>query len=153
MRHGVDRPEGWKTNEWGAGILNVQKLLEAQLPARPVAAGLRRLRAGVPPRDQNDLDRIMKFFPGKNPKSVRTAIARWLNVDDQQLSDALALHGDELTFHFALNRDLAREVMSRPAGSRKRRSKRGGMRAESAATQHFNRMASTQLRVLAGGNQ
>ena len=152
MRNGVDRPEGWKTNEWGAGILNVQKLLQAQPPTRPVAAGLRRLRAGVPPREQNDLDRIMKFFPGKNPKSVRTAMTRWLNVDDQQLNDVLALHGDELTFHLALNRDLAKELMSRPARGMKR-GKRGGKRAESVADQRFNRMASTQLRALTGGKQ
>jgi thermitase len=151
MRNGVDRPRGWKTDEWGAGILNVRQLLRAPLPERPVAAGLRRLRAGVPQRDQNDFDRIMKFFPGKDPKSIRTAIGRWLNVDDQQLNALLALHGDELTFHFALNRDLTRELMKKPARSMKRRGKRGGKRAEPVANQRFNRMASTQLKALADG--
>jgi thermitase len=118
MRHGVDTPRGWRTDKHGAGILNVEKLLGAPLPATPPAAGLR-VRASMVPRAQNDIDRFLPYFPEVEPERVRRGLVRLLDTTDRDLPVVLADLGDELLFHVATNPEVRDRVL-KTTGPRKR---------------------------------
>ena len=152
MTQGVRTPPGWKTDKHGAGILDVEALLRAPLPATPPAAGLR-IRASAAPRAENDLDRLMPYFPGAAPEKVRRGLVRLLDTTDQGLPTRLAEFGDELIFHVATNPEVRSRVL-RPAPPKKRgrrlgtASPRAGLRVTTATTSRLQREASPALLAL-----
>jgi thermitase len=127
MTHGVDTPRGWRTDKHGAGILNVEKLLQASLPATPPASGLR-MRAAFVPRAENDVDRFLPYFPDVDPARVRGGLVRLLGTTDRELPAVLAEVGDELLFHVATNPEVRARVLRSPAPK-----KRGQLIAPRAA--------------------
>ncbi len=118
VTRGVDTPPGWRTDKHGAGILDVEKLLAAPLPATPPASGLR-VRASVAPRALNDVDRFLTYYPDVDPQRVRRGLARLLKTTDSELPTLLAEFGDELLFHVATNPDVRARVL-KDAGPKKR---------------------------------
>ena len=118
IKHGVNTPRGWKTDKHGAGILDVEKLLRAPLPATPPASGLR-LRASAVARAINDVDRFLPYYPGVDPAQVRHGLVRLLGTTDRELPIVLADLGDELLFHVATNPDVRARVL-KGAGPKKR---------------------------------
>jgi subtilisin family serine protease len=118
MTHGVNTPRGWKTDKHGAGILDVEKLLTAPLPATPPAFGLR-IRASPAARAMNDIDRFLTYYPDVDPAEVRRGLVRLLRTTDRELPIVLAELGDELLFHVATNPDVRARVLKR-GGPRKR---------------------------------
>ena len=53
LEHGFHRPQGWNTGRFGAGILNVAKLLSAPLPMTPRAGGCEAARISCTPQQQS----------------------------------------------------------------------------------------------------
>lgn len=130
MAQGVDTPAGWKRDRHGAGILNVEKLLSAQLPATPPAVGVR-VRAALAPRAENDVDRFVEYFPDVDPSRVREGLVRLLKTTDRDLPLVLAGMGDELLFHVATNPAVRARVVKR--GGPKKRGRAITSRATTAA--------------------
>ena len=114
MTSGVDVPPGWRTNDYGAGILNVEKLLGSALPDTPHAAGMH-VRANAAPSSVNVMDEIVTFFPGVSRARVRSGLARFLNARETELPMILAEHGDEILFHVATNPVVRAEIRRTPA--------------------------------------
>lgn len=118
MTAGVDVPAGWDTRRHGAGILNVEKLLTAPLPATPPALGVR-VRAAPAPRAANDLDELLAYFPGAEPAAVREGLMRWLHTSERELPALLATIGDEVAFQVATNPAVRARILP-PPGPKKR---------------------------------
>lgn len=110
MRQGVDTPAGWQSDKHGAGILNVEKLLAAALPATPPATGLR-VRASPVARAHNDVDRFLTYYPDVEPSRVRRGLVRLLKTTDRDLPVVLTEFGDELLFHVATNPEIRARVL------------------------------------------
>ncbi|MGI8673635.1 MAG: S8 family peptidase [Luteitalea sp.] len=124
MTAGVDTPPGWRTDKHGAGILDVEKLLQAPLPATPPASGLR-VRASPVARRENDVDQLMAYFPEEEPARIRRGLVRLLRTTDRDLPAVLADLGDELIFHVATNPELRARVLQSSVGARPGPKKRG----------------------------
>lgn len=103
-RHGVDTPAGWRREKFGAGILNVLKLLEAPIP--PDGTGVRR----DPAPAETPLDTLAVYFPGLDPGQLREALARCLQAHGRALDRALHTFGDELVFHVGTNPGFRRQL-------------------------------------------
>ena len=119
MTRGVQTPPGWRTDKHGAGILDAEKLLSAQLPSTPPAAGLRVRAMPMAPRRQNDADRFLPYYPDVDTERVRRGLVRLLETTDGELPTVLAEFGDELLFHVATNPDVRARVIA-SAGPKKR---------------------------------
>jgi thermitase len=98
---GVDTPPDWDRTQFGAGIVNAQKVLAAPLPATPPAGGVRALHAS--PAPANDSTALLDYFPEADPTEVHLALLRLLQTDERQLGTLLEQYGDELQFHIATN--------------------------------------------------
>lgn len=150
MTRGVDVPSGWRTDRHGAGILNVEKLLLAPLPATPPASGLR-VRASIAPRGGNDVDRFLPYYPDVDPAVVRRGLVRTLRTTDRELPLVLAELGDELLFHVATNPDVRASVL-KGGGPKKRgamlpRTRPASATPRGAATTRLAREGSPALRA------
>jgi thermitase len=126
VTHGVRRPAGWDTDDYGAGIIDAEKLLRARLPDNAPAADTsagpkrraRRARAGV-------VADIADFFPGTSPARVRAALAAELHARDDELDSLLAEMGDEVAFHIATDAAFREALQERAAAVAPRPSRRG----------------------------
>jgi serine protease len=100
IHHGVDvPPTGWDPERFGAGIVNVEKLLQARLPDTPPAAAAARLRhAAEPPPPSTVMDELVGYFPDDDPARVRRGLLRFLNTTERELPTVLERHGHELLF-------------------------------------------------------
>jgi serine protease len=147
MTQGVDTPSGWRRDRHGAGIVNVEKLLSAPLPATAPAIGVR-MRATLAPRAENDVDRFVEYFPDAEPSRVREGLVRLLKTTDRDLPLTLAEMGDELLFHVATNPAVRARVV-KGAGPKKRGRavlSRAATAAAATTTARQQREASPALR-------
>jgi thermitase len=106
LTRGFERPSGWKSDRYGAGILRADRLLEAPLPRTPPAFEMGYTTSRAPISPPNDLDRIAEYFPASDRPLLRGALAQWLRVETEELDHVLARHGDEVLFHLATNPQL-----------------------------------------------
>jgi thermitase len=132
VTRGFEKPPGWETNQYGAGILRADRLLEAPLPATPPASGLAPMALRRPQRPAGNIERIADTFPDMDKAEIRRALERLLQARPEDLEEVLEKHGDELTVHLATNPDLRSSVLdaSRPrakATTRSRLSKNQGL--------------------------
>jgi serine protease len=142
LTQGVTTPPGWDRKNFGAGILDVRRLLEAPLPETPHAAGMR-VRASAAPARVDLVDEIATYFPGLPRPRVRVGLARFLGVTEAELRELLAEHGDEVLFHVATNP----EVRARISGGRARTGRaRAGTAAQPPGAAQFHRTASPAVR-------
>jgi thermitase len=131
---GVQRPRGWDARKYGAGILDAERLLKAQLPPTPKAKGMAKRRAAwVTP-----LEESLSFFPDIAPTAMRKALAATFKVTDATLDAFLEDLGTEIAFHLATDAGLRQSVRDRARGKKAR-----GARAKSAVRW---KMASRRLR-------
>lgn len=112
---GVRKPAGWKTHEWGAGIVDARNLLAAPLPAATRTARKRKLRARPAPGVTNDLAAIAAYFPKASPARVQRALLRLFGIDPHALQAVLAECGNELRFHLATDAALREALLSTAA--------------------------------------
>ena len=122
---GVDTPGDWDQNNHGAGILTAEKLLQAELPATPRAAGMKSIHAGRPPQVRTDLpeiDEFMDYFKGLDAVRVERSLVRMLRADAGKLHTVMSELGAELLFHITTNPEV-RAAIAKEASGRISRSK------------------------------
>lgn len=112
---GFQRPQGWDTERFGAGILDAERLLRAPLPPSAPAGGLRAAHISAAPRSISQLDEIVELFPDQSPVAVRAALARLLNVTDRQLPAKLRDLGDEVAYLAVTDMNFRQMVEAPPA--------------------------------------
>lgn len=145
MTAGFDRPSGWDTRNFGAGVLNAEKLLRAPLPSTPPAAGFRSLRLSESPRTLNQIDRLLELFPQNSPDDIRAGLSRFLRVPSSDLNLALRDVADEIAWHATTNMTF-RQMICRSRAEVSRRS----IRLATDANEGQWPTLSRQLRKLAG---
>ena len=134
VTRGVRRPAGWEADDYGAGIIDAEKLLKAGLPDTAPAAGAadrpkrraRRARARV-------VADISDFFPGASPARVRAALAKELRARDDEMDSLLAELGDEIVFHIATDAAFREALQARAAGAALRPASRRGAKGRTGA--------------------
>ena len=148
LSRGVTRPAGWKTDEVGAGLLSVAKLLDAPLPKLARAAGIRRLTARGRGVRRESFDEIADFLPGVDRGLVRQGVLGLFDAEESDLPDILDRYGSELAYHLALD-PAARRAVIGAGGTSTARASRARRRTASrkwAAGSAFKRDGSTELR-------
>ncbi len=140
--HGFERPSGWDTESHGVGILRVDRLVDAILPARPPATP----KTFGPLRDP--VGRIAEYLPGADRARLRTSLARMLSVGESELDETLARYQDELLFHVATNPDLREDLIrSSRRSAAKSASPRRGVRANPRLRRETSRPLRRQMGI------
>lgn len=116
---GVSIPPGkvWEREEWGAGIIDAEKLVRAQLPQYPPVSLMHLIRPTVGARAKNDFDRILEFFPLENPARIREVILEEFHVQERELEVLLTEIGDEFRFHLSMNPALRTSIAAKASSS------------------------------------
>ena len=117
MTAGVDTPDDWNRQRYGAGILNARKLLEAPLPDSPPAEGVFSLHAGPAPQGGRRHGCVCGVLPTLPPSTVYQTMAKVLGVDERKLGAVLSVFGEELRFHVATNPSV-RDIITQYASGR-----------------------------------
>jgi thermitase len=115
---GFNRPAGWNTGDYGAGILDVEKLLGAPLP--PSQKMKAKKLFPVRTRSEDTVDQIAGYFPELSKAQVRSVLAESFAPDKRgaKRSKALEELGPELAFHVASNADLRARLHARAQAPR-----------------------------------
>ena len=93
VTQGFVRPAGWKTDLFGAGIIDALKVLSAPLPPAASTATKAMVK-------QARFDQFASLFDDVPRPELRRGLARFLHTTDAQLPARLDEVGDELLFHF-----------------------------------------------------
>ena len=103
-------PRGWDSAEYGPGIVDAKRLLEAPLPA---TAPARKLRSGSRPAvavDTTGIETIVHLCPGASRTRIEDAVAELLHVSDRDLPPILQEFGDELVFQLVMQPRLLEQL-------------------------------------------
>lgn len=114
---GWTHPSGWDTELFGNGIIDAQKVLQADLP--PVTFAVQAAMA----QPQARFDQLKNLFDDVPRAALRRELSRLQNVSEPALPRMLEEVGDELTFHFfsdARAREDFRKRCKSPASLRTR---------------------------------
>ncbi len=114
VHSGVRTPKRWDTKRHGAGILDIERLLAAELPDAAPARGFAATRPSERPRVVSDIEELHRLAPGGASAVTRSRIARLLNVRDAELATALAPHADEIAFHLMTSPVWREVIAARP---------------------------------------
>jgi thermitase len=143
VTQGFVRPANWKTNLFGAGIIDALKVLSAPLPAAtamPSKAIVRQAR----------FDQFASLFDEVPPVELRRALARLLKTTEARLPARLEEIGDELLFHFFSDTQAREEfrtqlVLKRPGVAKSKMKRSGKARTIHASESALAAIASPKL--------
>lgn len=122
MTSGVEVPRGWRTDRWGAGVINALRVLQAPLPDTARARGFRRPnRRNV--ASEGPLERIVRHFPEVPPDRVRKAIMEAFGQSERELHCTVETYGLELEFLVATDPDVRQGLLNRMLPTRARGTK------------------------------
>jgi hypothetical protein len=123
VTQGVRTPTGWKTDKYGSGILDAERLLKAKLPPTASAKGMKILpKGGAAPTDT--VMELCEYFPRRGIAEVRSALAKELRTKEVDLDDFLTAFGEEVTFHVASNMSFRQSVQNRLKGLKAKSAKK-----------------------------
>jgi hypothetical protein len=123
-------PRGWDTREYGPGIVDARRLLEAPLPATAPARKFRLGRRAAVSIDTTGLETIVHLCPGASRTQVEQAIAELLHVSDRDLPSALQEYGDELAFQLVMEPRLLEQLRASASRGRRAASSRRASRQQ-----------------------
>jgi len=103
IEHAFDRPTNWDTANLGPGILNVEKLLQAELPKSVAAGGIRTLKVAGPPRAMSPLENIERLFPTTPAEQIRESLQKMFAVSESELNGKLNEVADELMYYAVMD--------------------------------------------------
>jgi hypothetical protein len=106
MKQGCDLDQDWSVNDFGAGIVNAYKVLQATLPEHAPAQGMRTSRAVAVPSVPDQLEAFTRLFPKLPQNAVRAGLLDLLDATDANLSLRLQEVGEELAFHLCSDTSL-----------------------------------------------
>ena len=107
-------PQGWKSTEYGAGIVDALALLQAPLPAASVVPGTRSLAVG---RAFDPFGRIWSMYPDIPEDDLRDRLTELLGGTDRTLGRRLERYGAELAYLLAEDAEF-RTVLGAPGARR-----------------------------------
>lgn len=110
VTQGCTRPAGWKTDLFGAGIIDAHKVLSAPLPAAEAMA----TKAIV---KQARFDQFASLFDDVPRADLRRGLASFLRTTEAQLPARLEEVGDELVYHFFSDGQLRRDFRAQLPGA------------------------------------
>jgi hypothetical protein len=129
---------GWNTKDYGPGILDAEKLLQAPLPGTLRAATRAKVTAAPP--EQTLLAAFSNLLPELSPAELRRRLATALDATPATLPARLREVGDEFFFHLAVNAEERDRFAGRGAARGKAASKAAlatnaaGLRAAASPT-------------------
>lgn len=127
MTEGVEVPPGWRTDRWGAGVINALKVLQAPLPGAARAQGFRSMiRRSV--SSESHLDRVIRHFPDVSPERARKTITDAFGQTERELHRTLETYGHELEFLVATDPNVRQGFLDRMRPQRGR-----GLKAKAEA--------------------
>ena len=130
-KKGFVRPTGWDTSNFGVGILNVKKLLEAPLPTSPPAGGMSSVRSAVAGQAQNQFDVLTDLLPQSDPSAVRAAMSRMLKSEGATLDFDLAKVSDEVAYHAVMDMQFRKSLVKSTAVVEPKKKRKSGSRLTS----------------------
>ena len=129
----------------GAGILDVEQLLAAELPETPHGAGMS-IRASASPKLTTYMDEIAALLPDVTRDRVHSGLMKFLNTDEDGLRRILREHGDEIVFHVATNPEVRAAISAK--ATRKQNMRAGAKRRASI---DLTNTASREIRKIVAG--
>lgn len=108
----------WDAENYGPGIVDAAKLLEAPLPTTPPARKLRDARRPLVAMDATGVETLVHLMPEASRIEVERAAAGLLRVDGRALPRALQEVGDELAFHLVMHPSLLASMARRARARR-----------------------------------
>ena len=136
----------WDTGDFGPGIVNAKRLLEAALPAAPPARGLRGVRRRTVPDEYTPLDTVVHQLAPAPRSGIVAALADLLKVDEARLPDALADIGAELALAVGTDRGLRERLQDAAFGFEARGRARSQPAVRSARRRFAARSVSRRMR-------
>lgn len=123
-------PAGWPAADYGPGIVDAVKVLEAPIAApdasgRPVEAGggialegvsVKPAELACPPELHARLASILPAFDAESPAALKARLATLLRTSPEGVCAALADVGGEIAFQYAFNRSVREAIDGHPAG-------------------------------------
>jgi hypothetical protein len=103
-------PAGWDTGDFGPGIADAKRLLEAGLPMFATAVGARSVRRRAVSDDRATLEVLVHQLAPAPRSGVARAVADLLHVDERALPDALDDVGAELAMRVGTDPTLRRQL-------------------------------------------
>jgi thermitase len=119
MTAGVEVPRGWRTDRWGAGVINALKVLKAPLPDVARARGFRRAERRDVAKEA-PLERIIRHFPEVPPERARKTIMEAFGQAERQLDRTLETYGHEFEFLVATDPDVRQGLLNQMRPTRAR---------------------------------
>jgi Subtilase family len=101
---GHRRPTGWDTGQYGAGIVDAERLLTATLPTPGAVPRLQ-------PRWVSPADRFRSVLPELSPDEADQRVAEIAGVGDAEVERWLNRFGRELVYLLTEDRQLRREFL------------------------------------------
>ena len=109
IKHGADPSPHLDSNEFGAGIINAVKVLQAPLPDTPPARGMS-ATGRSPLRANSPTARFQALFEDVPHTVLHAELVDILSTNSDDLPVVLAEVGDELAFRLAIDPNLHRRV-------------------------------------------
>jgi thermitase len=108
IRSTVHTPPGWKTSQYGTGIIDVSKLLQAKLPAKSTV-----LAAAPAPKSISNVSEIVGLFPEISTGKTKVVLAKTWKCKPSELEAELAAYDHELRYMLVTNPDLRATFLQR----------------------------------------
>lgn len=98
LRNTVETPPGWKKSKYGTGIINVRRLLEAQLPAKST------VKAAAPKaKALSSVAAVTELLPEISNVKAKTVLAKTWKCKPSELEAELAPYDHEFRYLLATN--------------------------------------------------
>jgi len=111
VTQGFVRPAGWKTDLFGAGIIDALKVLSAPLPPATALATKAVIK-------QARFDQFASLFDDVPRSALRRGLAAFLGTTEALLPARLEEVGDELIYHFFSDGQLRSDFRAQLTGSK-----------------------------------
>jgi len=133
MTAGCDPGEGLDSDEYGAGIVNAKKVLQAALPPSAPARGMRALRMRAVSDDIGGLATFAHLCAGTPDTALRSVLCDLLTVPEQSLASRLDEVGEELAFYLATDTALRSSLTTAVGKARRAAALPGSITTETAS--------------------
>jgi serine protease len=111
-------PNGWKTREFGPGIVDAKKLLTSPLPDAVPARKLRDAARAAVATDASGVEIFVHILPDVPRARVEETIAALAQVSDRDLPSFLQTYGEELAFQLVMHPGTLSMFAQRGRGGR-----------------------------------
>lgn len=112
QNHGFDPSPFLDPSEYGPGIINAEKVLQAPLPDSAPGRALHRVLHASATDNPDTVTEIADMFPEVDEVTVREALGQLLNANNQDLTAIMSSVGDELAFRLRIDKSFYHQLQS-----------------------------------------